>query len=297
MDYIKLFQEPDGSIQKTNEYIIQSGDSLTSIAKELKIPINQLIQANKLENPDSIQAGQKLVIPIFRDREIAATEDYGKGYGKRDKERLQTAINPLLGIGFDEYVNQASRYLFYEPYDVEPYLSEEPQPNADDIALWERHIGFPRDTEQMPLTNIRFMGDYEEDGSPKFPNAEYTGVSQETKDGIRNAIESGVLKMDTTRNWTQVYDDNSKRRNKRNNVNPEYEGYYQNTTHLGNYGIRENGNSGIYDIFDTYDFKGHLFIPDRENGHQIEVRDTIHGPNAQPQLYNPLYTKSNEKKK
>ena len=56
MDYIKLFQEPDGSIQKTNEYIVQSGDNLTSIAKKLNIPINQLIQANKLENPDSIQA-------------------------------------------------------------------------------------------------------------------------------------------------------------------------------------------------------------------------------------------------
>lgn len=32
MDYIKLFQEPDGSIQKTNEYIIQSGRALPFIS-------------------------------------------------------------------------------------------------------------------------------------------------------------------------------------------------------------------------------------------------------------------------
>lgn len=290
MDYIKLFQEPDGSIQKTNEYIIQSGDSLSSIAKKLNIPINQLIQANKLENPDSIQAGQKLVIPIFKDREIAATEDYGReGWNLFNKQRYKETINPLLRVGPISAIKQLDRLLWYIPYEE---AENEPQPSEEDKAMWERHLGFARDTTLMPFSNIRFMGDYNEDGSPKYPHAEYTGVSQETKDGIRQAIADETLKMQKNKNWTQVFDNILERLAHLSFRNPNYDGMINHTTHLGNYAIRENGNSGIYDIFDTYDFDNHL-IPDREDGKHIEVRDTIHGPNAKPNLYNPLYT--NEK--
>ena len=116
-----------------------------------------------------------------------------------NKQRYKETINPLLRVGPISSIKQLDRLLWYIPYEG---AENEPQPSEEDKAMWERHLGFPRDTTLMPFTDIRFMGDYEEDGSPKHPNAEYTGVSQNTKKGIRNAIESEVLKMDTTRNWT-----------------------------------------------------------------------------------------------
>jgi nucleoid-associated protein YgaU len=52
------------------EYEVQSGDTLSKIAKELtggKLTYQQIFEANrdKLSDPDKIQAGQSLVIPNF----------------------------------------------------------------------------------------------------------------------------------------------------------------------------------------------------------------------------------------
>jgi hypothetical protein len=48
----------------------------------------------------------------------------------------------------------------------------------DDLAFWSRHLGFPRDVNSMPITGIRFSGDYNQDGSLRLPDAEYTGLSK-----------------------------------------------------------------------------------------------------------------------
>jgi nucleoid-associated protein YgaU len=52
------------------EYEVQSGDTLSAIAKEVtggKLTYQQIFEANrdKLSDPDKIQAGQKLTIPNF----------------------------------------------------------------------------------------------------------------------------------------------------------------------------------------------------------------------------------------
>ena len=52
------------------EYEVQSGDSLSKIAQHVtdgKLNYNQIFEANrdKLDDPDKIQVGQKLVIPNF----------------------------------------------------------------------------------------------------------------------------------------------------------------------------------------------------------------------------------------
>jgi nucleoid-associated protein YgaU len=52
------------------EYEVQSGDTLSAIAKEVtggKLTYQQIFEANrdKLDDADKIQAGQKLVIPNF----------------------------------------------------------------------------------------------------------------------------------------------------------------------------------------------------------------------------------------
>lgn len=52
------------------EYEVQSGDTLSAIAKEVtrgKLTYQQIFEANrdKLSDPDKIQVGQRLVIPNF----------------------------------------------------------------------------------------------------------------------------------------------------------------------------------------------------------------------------------------
>ncbi|MGA7194894.1 MAG: LysM peptidoglycan-binding domain-containing protein, partial [Anaerolineales bacterium] len=44
-------------------YIIQSGDTLSSIADRFSISLNDLMTANNITDPNTIQAGQQLIIP------------------------------------------------------------------------------------------------------------------------------------------------------------------------------------------------------------------------------------------
>jgi len=45
------------------EYIVQKGDSLTSIAKQFGVTVAQLVAANNIQNADHIEEGQRLTIP------------------------------------------------------------------------------------------------------------------------------------------------------------------------------------------------------------------------------------------
>lgn len=48
---------------KTNEYKIEPGDTLSAISKKTGKSVSELTAANKLKNPNSIKAGQSLIIP------------------------------------------------------------------------------------------------------------------------------------------------------------------------------------------------------------------------------------------
>lgn len=48
-------------------YEIQRGDTLTEIAAAFQIPVQALMKANEITNPDAIQAGQFLIIPRRED--------------------------------------------------------------------------------------------------------------------------------------------------------------------------------------------------------------------------------------
>lgn len=47
-----------------HKHIVQPGSSLVSIARELRIPLSVLIDANQIADPNRIQVGQELRIPI-----------------------------------------------------------------------------------------------------------------------------------------------------------------------------------------------------------------------------------------
>lgn len=44
-------------------YVVAKGDKLVSIAKKLKIPFDDLMAANHIDDPTKLQIGQKLIIP------------------------------------------------------------------------------------------------------------------------------------------------------------------------------------------------------------------------------------------
>lgn len=146
----------------------------------------------------------------------------------------------------------------------------------DDIAFWNRYIGYNRDFESMPINGIRFRGDYNQDGTPRLPQAEYTGLSRQAKDYIKAGINNGRISTNDDGSWKQFEELGSR--------------HAKYTSHLGDYSIRENNGSGIYDIFDTYDFPWYVPIFNRQPGKQIEIRDTIHGLNARPELYDPMFS-------
>ena len=55
---------PDGAIKTYGEYIVQPGDTLTSIAKKAQCSINTLVNYNHIADPDIIAVDDVLKYPI-----------------------------------------------------------------------------------------------------------------------------------------------------------------------------------------------------------------------------------------
>lgn len=49
--------------QSGYEHVVKPGESLSRIAAAYKVPVNAIMNANGIQNPNSIRAGQKLFIP------------------------------------------------------------------------------------------------------------------------------------------------------------------------------------------------------------------------------------------
>lgn len=52
-------QRPSGEV-----YVVQSGDSLSSIATRYNTSIDAILEANQLDNPDFVFVGQRLIVPL-----------------------------------------------------------------------------------------------------------------------------------------------------------------------------------------------------------------------------------------
>jgi LysM repeat protein len=46
------------------EYIVQKGDTLSRIAQQFGVTVAQLVAANNIQDPDHIEEGQRLAIPL-----------------------------------------------------------------------------------------------------------------------------------------------------------------------------------------------------------------------------------------
>lgn len=61
--------EPTGQPTPGGTHTVQSGETLSSIALLYGVPIQLLIEANEITNPDLLQVGQQLIIPVPPDPE------------------------------------------------------------------------------------------------------------------------------------------------------------------------------------------------------------------------------------
>lgn len=98
---------PIGKDEGTLEYIVKKGDSLGLIAKNHNISKTELIELNKIADPNKIRVGQKLIIPRRAHlaappaAKIHAAKSEAKPKAKKD-EKSEPPFS--LAAGINEYV-------------------------------------------------------------------------------------------------------------------------------------------------------------------------------------------------
>jgi LysM repeat protein len=87
------------------EYVVEKGDSLTSIAKEFNLTSKQIKKFNHLKKGSAVRIGQKILLPLPHKLAEAKKTKLLKGYGKRklrvtataySSHRAQTDKTPFL---------------------------------------------------------------------------------------------------------------------------------------------------------------------------------------------------------
>jgi LysM repeat protein len=62
-EHTKSSEKASGSTDSGKIYVVVKGDNPVTIAKRLKVPYDDLIALNHIEDPRKLQIGQKLLIP------------------------------------------------------------------------------------------------------------------------------------------------------------------------------------------------------------------------------------------
>lgn len=213
----------------------------------------------------------------YWDWRVQAYQDGGENnnpwpnISEQDRQYLYDKINPSLGFGISDFLGAALTYS--------NIANRAKAPNEDENR-WKAYLGLPYDKEYAPDTKIRFNGD------ENYPNRQYQGLSKDAKDEIRSLLP---LIRQTSKSlpegkWIQVTD------KKQGSVRRSDVIEHTRQNHLGDlgkFGIRENNESGIYEIGDKYDFPWYVPVPDRAKGTELMIRDTIWSDRANPEKYVP----------
>ena len=204
-------------------------------------------------------------------KQIAQTTEYGWEGQDNLKERQGkfSSVNP--GHSFYNpfhWFGDGWRYIMGENRDEFSTPHEE--------AMYFRYMGGKRDMEHLPHTSVRFSRDYDENNKVN-KTKEFVGVPKDQKEAVRDYVIPTMQDDLEEGEWVQVKDDVR--------FNRDVRGTGNRLSAYGKFGLRNNNNSGIYDIVDTYDFPDWIPIPDRNKGYELEVRDTIWTKDAKPELY------------
>ena len=195
------------------------------------------------------------------------------------REALYKGVNPSAGFDPLSLATQTIGYLggFRTGYGM-----------PEDEARWAAYLGLPYDKTYAPDTKIRFEGDEE------YPDRQYQGLSKRAKDEVRKKIipQAKRIKDKYNKEWIQVLDTKPNSEYNYTNIYHDRQNYLGD---LGKFGIREVGESGIYEVGDKYDFPALIPIPNRNEGTELMVRDTIWSDRANPKLYNQEVIKRKNK--
>ena len=229
-------------------------------------------QSEQLENGGVIKyQNPSNGIQRLSQKAIADSLNYGwEGQDNFNKRQNRYANVDPTGNFYSpgDWISNGWRTLWDSSRDNKGTLHEE--------ALYLRYLGGKRDATQLPQTSIRFSRDYDITDNA-YPNKEYVGLPKEQKDAIRDNVVTNMQSELKEGVWAQVKDNVRRSRDQRGTGNA--------LSGLGKFGLRNNNNSGIFDIADTYDYPSWIPIPDRNKGYELEIRDTIWTKDAKPELY------------
>lgn len=225
----------------------------------------------------------------FREGGIIKYQNPSSGIRRLSQEAIADSLN-YGWEGQNNFKVRQSRYTnvdptgnFYSPSDWMSNWwrtlwnsSRDNKGTTHEEALYLRYLGGKRDATQLPQTPIRFSRDYDIVDN-EYPNKEYVGLPKEQKDAIRDNVVPNMQSELKEGVWVQVKDDVRRSRDQRGTGNA--------LSGMGKFGLRNNNNSGIFDIVDTYDYPSWIPIPDRNKGYELEIRDTIWTKGAKPELY------------
>ena len=195
------------------------------------------------------------------------------------REALYKGVNPSAGFDPISIATQAIGYLGG---------LRTGQGMPEDEARWAAYLGLPYDKTYAPDSKIRFEGD------EKYPDRQYQGLSKRAKEEVKEEIipKARRIKNKYNKEWIQVLDTKP---NSEYNDATIYHNRQNYLGDLGKFGIREVGNSGIYEVGDKYDFPSWVPVPDRNEGTELMVRDTIWSDRANPKLYEEELLRRNNK--
>ncbi|MEZ4662166.1 MAG: LysM peptidoglycan-binding domain-containing protein [Caldilineaceae bacterium] len=90
-----------GPVLTGNEavYTVQAGDSLSSIAGRFNVTVNELMAANRLDNPDFVFVGQQLVVPGSSVNSQPAQNNAGSAPPTATPAQQGVVIAELAGAG------------------------------------------------------------------------------------------------------------------------------------------------------------------------------------------------------
>lgn len=196
---------------------------------------------------------------------------------EKRRERLYRTVNPGSNFySIPDWINNGILYLVNDK-NSNRLKHEEFSSNPEEEEMFKSYLSDKPVYKVLPKTDVRLAKDVNPDGTYN-TNKQYVGLSKRQKDSIRdNLIEdylgspADFISSQKGKNGWKVIDDR------------RYgDGYL---SMLGKFSIRENNNSGIYEIMDTYDFPSWIPIPDRNKGHELVIRDTVWTKDAKPELY------------
>lgn len=62
-DHPKSAENPPAKVDTAKTYVVAKGDNPVAIARKMKVPYDELMAANHIDDPHKLQIGQKLIIP------------------------------------------------------------------------------------------------------------------------------------------------------------------------------------------------------------------------------------------